>query len=129
LEPAHRPTRKGEPKTTPTGAPREGHWEFSHWSHDFGTRQDGELASFLWDLADFLKPHQEFLRRIVAEGGAVECFVGVFTDTNCDQMLPFGLLGALAELRLDLRLDLYGSKLRQIEHPPLTAEDRVTNQG
>jgi hypothetical protein len=52
------------------------------------------------------------------EGGTVECLVGVFTDTNCDQILPFDLLGKLAEFRMDLRLDLYGSKLRQVEHPP-----------
>jgi hypothetical protein len=126
LQPTHRPTRKGEAKTTPKGIPREGYWEFSHWSHSFEIIQDRELVPFLERLARTLEPHREFLWRIVDEGGAVECFVGVFTDTNCDQVLPFDLLGKLAELRIDLRLDVYGSKLRQAEHPPLDAEGSRT---
>ena len=122
LQPTHRPTRKGEGKTTPKGTPREGRWEFSHWSHDFGTRQDGELVPFLWHLVGTLEPHQDFLQRMVQEGGTIECFVGVFTDTNCDQVVPFDLLGKLAALRVDLRLDLYGSKLRQVQHPRLETD-------
>jgi hypothetical protein len=122
LQPTHRATRMGEVKTTPKGTPREGRWEFSHWSHNFEIVQDGELAAFMWRLTEMLEPHGDFLRRIVDEGGAVECFVGIFTDTNCDQILPFDLLGKLAELRVDLRLDLYGSKLRQVEHPRLDAD-------
>jgi len=118
LQPTHRPTRKGEPKTTPKGAPLAGYWEFSHWSHRFEITQDRELVPYLERLVKSLEPQRDFLQRLVDEGGAVECFVGVFTDTNCDQVLPFGLLGELAELRIDLRLDLYGSKLRHIEHPP-----------
>jgi Domain of unknown function (DUF4279) len=110
LQPTHRPTRKGEPKTTPKGTPLEGHWKFSHWCHCFEITQDRELTSFLERLVKTLEPHRDFLRRIVDEGGAIECFVGVFTDTNCDQVLPFSLLSDLAELRIDLRLDLYGNR-------------------
>jgi hypothetical protein len=64
------------------------------------------------------------LQQVVDEGGEILCFVGIFTDTNCDQILPFGLLAALAELRISLRLDLYGGILRQVEHPR-PAEDRL----
>jgi len=128
LQATHRPTRKGEAKTTPKGTPREGHWEFSHWSHSFEIVQDGELVAFLRHLAERLEPHREFLQRIVEDGGAIECFVGIFTDTNCDQILPFDLLGKLAELRVDLRLDMYGSKLRQAEHPLLESDGSRTKR-
>jgi hypothetical protein len=127
LQPTHRPTRRGEAKTTPNGTPREGHWEFSHWSHSFDIVQDGELVEFLRHLAGTLEPHREFLQRIVADGGAVECFVGIFTDSNCDQVLPFDLLGKLADLRVDLRLDLYGRKLRQVDQPPSDVDGSRTS--
>jgi hypothetical protein len=128
LQPTHRPTRKGEQKTTPKGTPREGNWEFSHWSHRFEITQDRELVPFLERLVKTLEPHRDFLRRIVDEDGEIQCFVGIFTDTNCDQILPFNLLGDLAELRIDLRLDLYGSRLRQVDHPPLDAEGSRTSR-
>jgi hypothetical protein len=117
LEPTGRMTRAGEPKTTPNGTPREGCWEFSHWKHKFGTMHDQELVSFLRHLIRILEPSRTFLQRIVEEGGAIEFFVGVFTDTNCDQILPHDLLARLADLRIDLRLDPYGNKLRQKDHP------------
>ncbi len=116
LQPTRRPTCKGEAKTTPNGTPREGYWEFSHWWHRFEIIQDGEWVVFPERLVGTLEPHRAFLRRIVGEEDTVECFVGLFTDTNCDQILPFGLMGKLADLRMDLRLDLYGSKLKQAEH-------------
>ncbi|MCE9533002.1 MAG: DUF4279 domain-containing protein [Planctomycetes bacterium] len=121
LQPTFRTTRGGMPKMTPNGLPRDGNWEFSHWMHSFDIIQDGELVGYLQRLTVTFEPHREFLRRMYEEGGNVECFVGIFTDTNCDQILPFDLLGKLAELRIDLRLDLYGSQLRQSDHPSLDA--------
>jgi hypothetical protein len=113
LQPTHRPTCRGEAKTAPNGTPRDGYWEFSHWSHRFEIVQDGELVTFLQHLAATLEPHREFLRGLEEDGGVVEFFVGIFTDTNCDQILPFDLMGKLADLRVNLRLDLYGSQLHQ----------------
>jgi hypothetical protein len=122
LQPTRRATRRGEAKTTPEGMPCVGYWEFSHWSHSFAITQDGELVDFLNRLVGMLEPQREFLQRIVEEGGRVECFVGIFTNTNCDQVLPFDLLGKFADLRVDLRLDLYGSRLRQVQHPLLDGD-------
>ena len=117
LEPTGRTTKKGEPKTTPDGKPRDGCWEFSHWKHCFEVSAEKDFVPFLRRMVETLGPHREFLQRIVSECGEIECFVGIFTDTNCDQILPFDLLGKLADLRIALRLDIYGSKLRQKEHP------------
>jgi hypothetical protein len=95
LQPTGRTTRKGEPKTTPKGTPREGNWEFSHWYHRFEITQDRELVSFLERLVKPLEPHRDFLRRIVDEDGEIQCFVGIFTDTNCDQILKPATLAVM----------------------------------
>ena len=49
--------------------------------------------------------------RTTAEGGTIECFLGIGVPRNCDQLLPNDLLSDLADFRIDLRLDIYGNEL------------------
>jgi hypothetical protein len=101
-----RMTREGMPRTTPAGDDKPGHYQFSCWSHSFATA-DADLGPVLEHLVGQLQVHQAFFQRIVNEGGAVELFCGVFADGNWDEVLCHHLLGKLAALQIDLRLDVY----------------------
>lgn len=102
-----RTTRAGAPRSTPIGEPLEGTYECSRWGHNFNVEGASELGAVLEDLAEELQIHEPFFRRLVQEGGSVELFCGVFAAGNWDEVLPHPLLGKLASLHLDLRLDVY----------------------
>ncbi len=84
-----------------------GKYEFSHWTHSFDFQRATELALVLEELVERLQGHEPFFHRVVQEGGVVELFCGVFAAGNWDEVLPHSLMGRLAALRIDLRLDVY----------------------
>lgn len=102
-----RATRAGAPRTTPTGTPLTGVCKFSCWTHRFDMKSASELTVLLEDLVQRLQKHQQFFHRVVREGGSVELFCGVFAAGNWDEILSHSLLGKLAALQVDLRLDVY----------------------
>jgi hypothetical protein len=102
-----RATRVGELRTTPRGERLEGAYEFSHWTHSFDVQRASELGVVLEDLVERLQSQETFFHRVVREGGAVELFCGVFAAGNWDEVLPHSLMGRLAALRVDLRLDVH----------------------
>jgi len=105
-------TRAGAQRTAPfTGDPLPGAYEFSHWSHQFEVEGAFDLGPVLEDLVEKLQRHEAFFARIVREDGAVELFCGVFAAGNWDEVLSHSLLGRLAALHIDLRLDVYPSKI------------------
>jgi hypothetical protein len=101
-----RATRSGAPRTTPKGGPLKGTYEFSCWTHQFDIEGASELGVVLESLLERLQRHQQFFHRVVLEGGSVELFCGVFAAGNWDEILSHTLLGRLADLRVDLRLDV-----------------------
>src|SRR3954470_21644165 len=105
--PPKRATRSGAPRTTPKGTPLAGMHEFSCWTHEFDVAGASELGVVLESLVERLQRHRQFFHRVVQEGGAVELFCGIFTAGNWDEILSHKLMGQLAELRVDLRLDVY----------------------
>jgi hypothetical protein len=102
-----RATRAGMPRTTPLGDPLHGTYEFSHWMHHLDTEGVNELGSVLEDFVNRFQRHDDFFYRVVEDGGTVELFCGVFAAGNWDEVLPHSLMGQLAALRVDLRLDIY----------------------
>jgi hypothetical protein len=102
-----RATRAGAPRTTPKGEPLAGVYEFSCWTHQFDVKEASELEVVLEGLVQRLQRHQEFFHRVVRDGGSVELFCGVFAAGNWDEVLPHSLMGKLAALHVDLRLDVY----------------------
>jgi len=58
-------------------------------------------------MVERLQRHQEFFHRVVRDGGSVELFCGVFAAGNWDEVLSHSLLGKVAALQIDLRLDVY----------------------
>jgi hypothetical protein len=106
LEPT-RATRAGAPRTTPTGNPLPGTYDFSHWTHQFDVAGALELGVILEELVQRLQVHQSFFHRLVQEGGTVELFCGIFAAGNWDEILSHALMSELSGLKIDLRLDVY----------------------
>ena len=102
-----RTTRTGAPRTTPKGDPLTGTYEFSCWTHQFDIEGASELGVVLESLVKRLQRHQGFFHRVVQQGGSIELFCGVFAAGNWDEILSHTLMGQLADLRVDLRLDVY----------------------
>jgi hypothetical protein len=102
-----RVTRAGAHRTTPTGDPLPGVYVFSCWTHEFDVEEASELEVVLESLVERLQRHQQFFHRVVREGGSVELFCGVFVAGNWDEILSYALMGRLAALQIDLRLDVY----------------------
>lgn len=102
-----RATRAGAPRTTPRGDALGGAYEFSCWRHEFDVGGASELGVVLEGLVGRLQRHQQFFHRVVRDGGSVELFCGVFAAGNWDEILSHSLMGQLAALRVDLRLDVY----------------------
>lgn len=100
-------TQAGAPRTTPKGDPLPGTYRFSHWTHQFDIQGASDLEPVLDALAVKLQRHEQFFHRIVREGGKVELFCGVFAAGNWDESLHHTLLGRLAALQVNLRLDVY----------------------
>lgn len=102
-----RMTRAGAPRTSTKGDVLTGVYQFSHWSHAFDVENASELGAVLHGLVEQLQTHQQFFHRVVREGGSVELFCGIWAAGNWDEILSYSLMGQLAALHLDLRLDVY----------------------
>jgi hypothetical protein len=94
-------------RTTPAGPPRNPPFDQSFWSHDFDCDGLRDLVPIIAKVADRLEPHAAFLNSLIAAGGQAELFCGIFIDVNWDEQIPADLMGRLAALGVDLRLDAY----------------------
>src|SRR3981081_3032031 len=66
-----------------------------------------DLEAAIAELADRLEPNKGFLERVRSEGGTVELFVGWFFDGQSGSVFDCGLLARMADLKINLSLDLY----------------------
>jgi hypothetical protein len=78
-------------------------------------KQGEELTEFLERIATELSLAKAFLRRIHESGGKIECFIGLFAYSLCDQVYPAAVLHKLGELGIDLRLDFYKKDVPESE--------------
>ena len=97
----------GQRRVTPKGTLLEGTYQFSSWSHAFDTSGVTELTEFLFSISERLKPHASYFSDLVREGGSVELFCGIFADDNWDENFHHTLLRRLADMAMNLRLDVY----------------------
>ena len=73
-----------------------------------GSYADRDLAAALADVLGQLSPKKAFFVNLSASGGRSELFVGwFFHEGNSGDVLDHKLLGRLAELCMDLSLDVY----------------------
>jgi len=77
---------------------------------------DNELPAELNAVLDSLIQHRDFFRRVRTDGGRTEFFIGWDFDGNSGDVFGCDLLGRLADLKIDLSLDLY---------PPLESQSEL----
>lgn len=101
--------RAGEPRSTLKGTPLEGTWRDSYWTAPVaeGRWPQERLADAIAALLDQLAAHRDFLRQLRSNGGRVELFVGWFLEGQGGDVLGCALLGRMADLGIDLSLDVY----------------------
>ena len=100
----------GDPRVTPKGAALEGVYRESHWIAALGNGSDGEIAHCLEQALDRLSRHGTFLTDLRKGGGDLQLFVFWGGNGNTGAVLDAALLGRMAELGIDLRLDVYDSE-------------------
>ena len=101
--------RAGETRTAPDGTPLEGNFTDSFWVATLteGRWSEEALPDIISDLVNRLAANKKPFHQYRAEGGRVELFVGWFLDGQSRDVFNCDLLGRLAELEIDLALDIY----------------------
>ena len=105
--------RFGERRSTPKGELLEGVNKESLWFLRVPAEHHTCISESTRGLNEILKPHQDFLRTIVEQGGVVEYFIGWFVDANDGDILDWTLLSDCAQLRISISLDVYGEALKR----------------
>lgn len=98
----------GEPRINPKGVPLGGVYDSSYCSFNLTRLDKEELNETLGRVVQELLHYKELFHRIRADGGRSEFFIGWYSPGNTGDSFDYGLLGKLAELQIDLALDVYG---------------------
>lgn len=104
------PQRKwsiGEARMSPSGAPSGGTRDHTYATFCLTEKRREWLSSVLAECIAMVDPYRSFLEKIRASGGRTELFVGWFLERGGGDVLPHRLLLQMAELGLDLSLDIY----------------------
>jgi len=103
----------GEQRRTLDGAELPGKYDKSYWTARLAPLEDENPSEALERTIAELYGHKAFFQAMHARGGRAEFFIGWFSAGNSGDTLPWDLLGKLAELKIDLALDVYGSESAQ----------------
>jgi hypothetical protein len=99
----------GAPRLRPDGTELGGIHDHTYWACKVARNKSESLIDALNTNISALELHRAFLQDFVATGGQIEFFVGWFTTKiSGGDTLTWELLARLAELRIDLSLDVYG---------------------
>lgn len=91
----------GEAKLEPPGVRSENYWEYR-----FEPPDGIGLCDFLNILTGKLAEHRWVFEKVASTKGHVQLFVGWTADKNGGELLNWQLLQKLAEMRVDLVLDV-----------------------
>jgi hypothetical protein len=108
LEPT-RSWRKGNQRSTSDGYALEGKYDSTYWSYRVEHDSNVPLANFLDVFTSSIANRRDFFRRIRLTGGTVEYFIGWYSGISSGEVFNCNLLGRLADLQIDLSLDVYCS--------------------
>jgi hypothetical protein len=102
----------GGARSTPKGAPLEGHYKETYWYTDVVPHEEGAsevcgLEDRLASLAERLSKHSEFISTLRAGDGRAELFIGLYGDRNFGFVIEPGVTQALAAIGLALSFDIY----------------------
>lgn len=107
--------RAGEPNqyAKPAGQVRSSSYCLVEWLDTGDTVEaGGTVEAALGDALAALVPLRQELARIVASGGRLDFFIGLFVDSMMGVTLPPALMARLAEMRIELQFDIYGGPRR-----------------
>ncbi|AGG89781.1 DUF4279 domain-containing protein [Rhodanobacter denitrificans] len=113
-----KPTRMwkaGERRTTPKGRELEGIYDESYCTFNIERHGEENLSETLERALASFGQYKDIFHRICIEGGRIEFFIGWFSVGNSGDTLPYKLMSKLAELEIDLALDVYGSNETCVE--------------
>lgn len=96
----------GAPRETPKGAPLKGIYDSTYCSFRLDHAKEVGLAQFLRQCNKTLGAHRDFFRQIRLTGGSSEYFVGWYSKANSGELFTAELLKELADLQIDLGLDV-----------------------
>ena len=99
----------GDRKVTPKGTEVPGRRRESYWCYDLPTNDDA-IEYEIERCNAALGGKRAALEHITDGGGRVQYFVGWFSSGNSGFTLPHRVSRQLADLRIDLSLDLYTSE-------------------
>ncbi len=106
--PSSRSWTAGAPRQTAKGRPLSGRHDASYCCMTIAASDEADLPELLDATLTRLRAHADVLESLASTGGAFNFFVGWFSDWNSGDSLDWRLLGAMAEMRISLDLDIYG---------------------
>lgn len=104
----------GSPRFSIHGKPLGGAYDSSYWTERLTKKT--VLSDTIWVEEEIARQVEAFsrqalfFRKVRAEGGRAELFVGLFSDFNIVVELEPALMGRLAEASLGICLDYYPYK-------------------
>jgi hypothetical protein len=101
----------GDQKRTPRGDIIQGNYRNSFCSFDFfNDWQKSEvesLPSVMEKILDQLNEYKKILNEHVSDGGTLDMYASWYITENSGETLPVNLLRKLADLNIELQLDIY----------------------
>lgn len=98
----------GEPRQTPKGTPLPGTYKRTVWR--YGVRHEVRnqwFAKVLTEFVDSLVPHRDFLHHLRSTGGDAILMLEFLGDAYLGDDIPSETLAKLADLRLELGLEVF----------------------
>lgn len=100
--------KMGAARTTPKGDPLEGTYASNYCSFKLDPRTDEPLDAMLLRVVSGLDANRDLFLQVSETGGTSEFFVGWFAPRNSGVTFNHQLLSKLADLRINLGLNVYG---------------------
>jgi len=97
----------GAQRRNPAGKILGGTYRNTYCSFPLLDKFPGKFTESLPEILRRLHSHGKFLKMVSLEGGRSELFVGIFTDASTGFSLDLGLISTMAELSLELSVDVY----------------------
>ena len=99
----------GTPRKTPTGQLLDGLYDQTYCTFPLTKKKLGRFDDGVRELMPRLAFHAEYFRQLRASGGSAELYIGVFFEDWSGFELGCQDMKALADLGLDLGVELYGN--------------------
>lgn len=97
----------GAARISERGEKLRGTYQDSRWGWSSRIEDKREFFEEVVTLLDRLEPHKKFLEEIVESGGSIEIIIHLPGDVNIGWTLPWFELKRLAQLKIDLGIEVF----------------------